>query len=91
MRYVSEDEFGSSEPAFLICWFRRTDAWRVFDRRDEAIDMFSDALQYRNRHGLLVEDVHLQTGQLYGNFAQTCSMAGFILTAIRLSQSWEDR
>ena len=28
---------------------------------------------------------------LWGNFPQTYSMAGLILTAMRLSRSWEDR
>jgi GH15 family glucan-1,4-alpha-glucosidase len=43
------------------------------------------------RYGLLAEDIHPQTGQLWGNFPQTYSMTGFILTAMRLSRSWEDR
>jgi GH15 family glucan-1,4-alpha-glucosidase len=40
---------------------------------------------------LLSEDVDPQTGELWGNFPQTYSMAGLILTAMRLSRSWEDR
>ena len=40
---------------------------------------------------LLSEDVDPQTGTLWGNFPQTYSMAGLILTAMRLSRSWEDR
>ena len=32
-----------------------------------------------------------QTGALWGNFPQTYSMAGLILSAMRLSRSWEDR
>jgi len=53
--------------------------------------MFDDALRYRNRYGLLSEDVDPRTGELCGNFPQTYSMAGLILTAMRLSRSWEDR
>jgi GH15 family glucan-1,4-alpha-glucosidase len=37
------------------------------------------------------EDVHPVTNELWGNFPQTYSMAGIILSAIRLSKSWEDR
>jgi GH15 family glucan-1,4-alpha-glucosidase len=37
------------------------------------------------------EDVDPQTGALWGNFPQTYSMAGLILSAMRLSRSWEDR
>jgi GH15 family glucan-1,4-alpha-glucosidase len=91
MRYVSEDDFGVPESAFLICRFWLIDAWWKLGRRDEAIDMFNDALTYRNRYGLLAEDIHIQTGRLCGNFPQTYSMAGLILTAMRLSRSWEDR
>ena len=91
MRYAGEDDFGLPESAFLICRFWLIDAWWKLDRREEAIDMFNDALRYRNRYGLLAEDVHLQTGEMCGNFPQTYSMAGLILTAMRLSRSWEDR
>ena len=56
-----------------------------------AHDMFVDALRMRNRYGLLSEDVHPVTGKLWGNFPQTYSMSGLILTAIKLSRSWGDR
>lgn len=91
MRYASEDDFGMPESAFLICRFWLIDAWWWLGRREEARDLFIDALGYRNRYGLLSEDIHPQTGQLWGNFPQTYSLAGLILTAMRLSRSWEDR
>ncbi len=47
--------------------------------------MFVDALKLRNRYGLLSEDVHPTSGALWGNFPQTYSMAGLILTAMKLS------
>ena len=53
--------------------------------------MFIDALKLRNGYGLMSEDVHPVTNELWGNFPQTYSMAGIILSAIRLSKSWEDR
>jgi GH15 family glucan-1,4-alpha-glucosidase len=91
MRYASQDDFGMPESAFLICRFWLIDAWWWLGRREEARDLFVDALGYRNRYGLLSEDIHPQTGQLWGNFPQTYSLAGLILTAMRLSRSWEDR
>lgn len=91
MRYANADDFGMPEAAFLICRFWLIDAWWALGRRQEARDLFVDALQQRNRYGLLAEHIHLQTGQLWGNFPQTYSMAGLILTAMRLSRSWEDR
>jgi GH15 family glucan-1,4-alpha-glucosidase len=91
MRYVGPDDFGRPESAFLVCRFWLIDVWWKLGRREEAIDMFNDALRYRNRYGLLAEDVNLQSGEMCGNFPQTYSMAGLILTAMRLSRSWEDR
>ena len=91
MRYANEDDFGMPETAFLVCRFWLIDVLWDLGRREQAREMFNDALKYRNRYGLLAEDVHPLTGELWGNFPQTYSMAGLILTAMRLSRSWEDR
>ena len=91
MRYANSDDFGLPETAFLICRFWLIDAWWSIGRREEARELFLDALRHCNRYGLLSEDIHPQTGALWGNFPQTYSMAGMILTAMRLSRSWEDR
>jgi len=91
MRYSSSDDFGLPVTAFLICRFWLIDAWWSLGRQQDAKDLFEDALKHRNRYGLLSEDVDPQTGALWGNFPQTYSMAGLILTAMRLSRSWEDR
>jgi GH15 family glucan-1,4-alpha-glucosidase len=91
MRYMNEDDFGMPEAAFLACRFWLIDAWWWLGRGEEARDLFADALGHRNRYGLLAEDIHPQTGEMWGNFPQTYSMAGLILTAMRLSRSWEDR
>jgi GH15 family glucan-1,4-alpha-glucosidase len=91
MRYASADDFGLPATAFLICRFWLIDAWWSLGRHDEARELFEDALAHRNRFGLLSEDLDPETGALWGNFPQTYSMAGLILTAMRLSRSWEDR
>jgi GH15 family glucan-1,4-alpha-glucosidase len=91
MRYTSSDDFGIPMAAFLICRFWLIDAWWSLGRHDDAKELFEDALRHRNRYGLLSEDVDPQSGALCGNFPQTYSMAGLILTAMRLSRSWEDR
>jgi GH15 family glucan-1,4-alpha-glucosidase len=91
MRYASEDDFGLPVTAFLICRFWLVDAWWSLGRRDEARDLFLDALEHRNRYGLLSEDVDPVSGAAWGNFPQTYSMAGLILSAMKLSRSWEDR
>ncbi|MGV3634457.1 MAG: glycoside hydrolase family 15 protein [Pseudorhodoplanes sp.] len=91
MRYASPDDFGVPEGEFLICRFWLIDAWWSLGRKQQARDLFVDALRYTNRYGLLAEHIHMQNGQLWGNFPQTYSMAGLILSAMRLSRSWEDR
>ncbi len=91
MRYTSADDFGIPQSAFLVCRFWLIDALWLMGREDEARDLLVDALKLRNRYGLLSEDVEPNTGALWGNFPQTYSMAGLILSAIRLSRSWEDR
>ncbi len=91
MRYATADDFGLPVTAFLICRFWLIDAWWELGRKDEARDLFVDALASRNRYGLLSEDVDPTSGALCGNFPQTYSMAGLILTGMKLSRSWEDR
>jgi GH15 family glucan-1,4-alpha-glucosidase len=91
MRYTSADDFGLPETAFLICRFWLIDALWAIGRKADARDMFVDALKLRNSYGLLSEDVHPGNKELWGNFPQTYSMAGLILSAMRLSKSWEDR
>lgn len=91
MRYTSADDFGVPQSAFLVCRFWLIDALWLMGREDEARDLLLDALKLRNRYGLLSEDVEPDSGALWGNFPQTYSMAGLILSVIRLSRSWEDR
>jgi len=91
MRYAAEDDFGLPETEFLVCRFWLVDALAALGRREEARERYQDALALRNSYGLLAEDIHPQTRALWGNFPQTYSMAGVILSAMRLSQSWEDR
>ncbi|MFI5012785.1 MAG: glycoside hydrolase family 15 protein [Hyphomicrobiales bacterium] len=90
MRYIADDDFGAPETAFLVCNFWYMDALATLGRTGEARAMFADILDRRNAFGLLSEDIHPETGELWGNFPQTYSMAGIISTAMRLSASWED-
>jgi GH15 family glucan-1,4-alpha-glucosidase len=43
----------------------------------------------RNHLGLLSEDTHPATDEMWGNFPQTYSMVGLINGAVRLSAPWE--
>ena len=90
MRYKADDDFGTPETAFLVCSFWYIDALASIGRQDEARALFVDILAHRNSFGILSEDIHPVTGELWGNFPQTYSMAGVVNTARRLSLPWEE-
>jgi len=88
-RYEAPDDFGRPETAFNICTFWRIDALARIGRKEQAREIFEAMLAARNHVGLLSEDTHPVTGQMWGNFPQTYSMVGIINCAMRLSASWE--
>jgi GH15 family glucan-1,4-alpha-glucosidase len=88
-RYIAPDDFGMPETSFTICSFWYVDALAATGRLDEARVLFEQLLARRNPLGLLSEDVHPATGELWGNFPQTYSLVGLINAASRLSRSWE--
>jgi hypothetical protein len=88
-RYIAPDDFGTPETSFTICSFWYVEALASIGRVDEARALFEQLLARRNPLGLLSEDVHPSTGELWGNFPQTYSMVGLINAAARLSRSWE--
>jgi GH15 family glucan-1,4-alpha-glucosidase len=91
MRYRSADDFGLPVTAFLQCRYWLVDALSSLGRDAEARALFIDALQHRNRFGLLSEDIDPKRGTLSGNFPPTYSMPGLILSGMRPSRNWEDR
>ena len=88
-RYDMADDFGRPETAFLVCSFWYVDALAAAGRLDEARAMFGSILSCRNHLGLLAEDLDPKRNHLWGNFPQTYSHVGLILSAMRLSRSWE--
>lgn len=90
LRYDHADDFGTPEVGFLVCTFWYIDTLARIGRRAEARALFERALAWRNHVGLLSEDVHPGTGALWGNYPQTYSQVGLILSAMRLSRSWEE-
>jgi pentatricopeptide repeat protein len=64
-------------------------ALAALGRVDEARELFENMLTSRSALGLLSEDLNTETGEQWGNFPQTYSMAGIINVALRLSQPWE--
>lgn len=88
-RYEAADDFGKPEVAFNICTFWRIDALARIGRVEEARAIFETMLAARNPLGMLSEDTHATTGEMWGNFPQTYSMVGIINAAVRLSASWD--
>jgi GH15 family glucan-1,4-alpha-glucosidase len=90
LRYDEPDDFGLPETAFLICTFWYIDALAATGRRDDAREIFENLLAHRNAVGLLSEDLHPQTKDLWGNFPQAYSLVGLVISAFRLSRTWEE-
>ncbi len=90
LRYATKDDFGLPDTAFSICSFWYIDALAAIGRKDEARQMFENLLACRNHVGLLSEDIDPNNRELWGNFPQTYSMVGLIVSAMRLSKSWEE-
>jgi len=88
-RYEAADDFGKPETAFNICTFWRIDALARIGRVEEARAIFETMLAARNPLGMLSEDTHATTGEMWGNFPQTYSMVGIINAAVRLSATWD--
>jgi hypothetical protein len=89
LRYDEADDFGVPGTAFTVCTFWYIDALAAVGRQAEARELFTNLLKRRNSAGLLSEDIDPQTGELWGNFPQTYSLVGLVLSAHRLSQTWE--
>ena len=89
LRYATEDDFGRMETAFTVCTFWYIEALADLGRDEQARALFETMLARCNEHGLLSEDIDLDTGELWGNFPQTYSMVGLINSALRLSRPWE--
>lgn len=90
LRYDEADDFGAPENAFLVCTFWYIDALAAAGKKKEARALFDAVLAKRNHVGLLAEDMDTKTGELWGNYPQTYSQVGLILSAMRLSRSWEE-
>ena len=89
-RYRAKDDFGVPENAFTVCASWYTDALAALGRKTEARQIFRDLLNRRTKLGLLSEDVDPQSGELWGNFPQSYSMVGLVVSAMRLSKTWEE-
>ncbi|MGE0023793.1 MAG: glycoside hydrolase family 15 protein [Hyphomicrobium sp.] len=89
LRYTNDD-FGAAETSFLACQFWHIDALTAAGRVELAREKLNDLLARRNAFGILSEDIHPITGELWGNLPQTYSMAGIVNSCKNLSRSWAE-
>lgn len=89
LRYNEADDFGPPSTAFLVCTNWYIDALAASGNSAHSRELFENLLTRRNAAGLFSEDIDPASGELWGNFPQTYSQVGTILTAHRLSRSWE--
>ncbi len=89
-RYRHADDFGPPQSAFTVCAFWYVNALAASGQLQAAREQFARLLARCNPLGLLSEDIHAASGELWGNFPQTYSMVGVINSALRLSRSWEE-
>ena len=85
-RYVHEDDFGKPETTFFVCSFWYVEALACVGRVEEAIQKFSNLVEYGNHLGLFSEDVDDKTGSQWGNFPQTYSHVGLVNAAFRIER-----
>ena len=90
LRYSAEDDFGISRTAFNFCTFWLIEALHIMGRRQEARALFEEMLSRRTMAGYLSEDIDPETGELWGNYPQTYSLAGLINCALLLSRPWSE-
>ena len=88
LRYDTEDDFGLPETAFNVCTFWLIEALYLTGRHDEARSLFEEMLSRCTAAGLLSEDIHPTSGELWGNYPQTYSLVGMINCAGMLSKPW---
>ena len=88
LRYATEDDFGIPRTAFNFCTFWLIEALHIMGRGAEARALFEEMLSRRTAAGYLSEDIDPETGELWGNYPQTYSLAGLINCALLLSRPW---
>eukprot|EP01132_Coremiostelium_polycephalum_P000430 gene430-544_t len=58
-------------------------------RKEEARELFENILNDCTSLGILSQDVHLDTKEIWGNFPKTTTMVGIVSAALVLSKKWE--
>ncbi|MBU1147124.1 MAG: glycoside hydrolase family 15 protein [Candidatus Omnitrophica bacterium] len=91
-RYISEDEFGRPESAFIVCTFWMINALYLIGEEKKSRQMLENVLQCLNKFNLLSEDVQINPHRMTGNFPQGYSHLALIQTILLLetNYNWSD-
>ena len=90
LRYATEDDFGIPRTSFTVCTLWYIDALAAIGRREEGREIFEHLLSCRNHLGLLSEDIDRTPESLRATFHRPTRWWGLIVSAMRLSKSWEE-
>jgi alpha,alpha-trehalase len=75
------------EGTFVICSFWLVGALARAGRRECAEQLFEHVVSLANDVGLLAEEIHPRTGELFGNLPQAFSHVGLITAAWDLDRA----
>ena len=85
-RYITQDDFGDTNSTFLICAFWYAESLVEVGEIDKAKVVFESLLKKSNHLGIFSEDICPVDESQWGNFAQTYSHVGLIITALKLAK-----
>lgn len=80
-RYRLDDGLEGGEGTFWVSSFQLAQALALGGRREEAIEIFEEALRHAGPLGLFSEQVDPSTGEMLGNFPQAFTHIGLINAA----------
>jgi len=91
-RYISEDDFGQPENAFIVCTFWMINALYLIGEEKKSHEMLENVLKCLNKFKLLSEGVEINSYRLTGNFPQGYSHLALIQTILLLetNYNWSD-
>jgi GH15 family glucan-1,4-alpha-glucosidase len=80
-RYLKPDGLPGEEGAFLLCSYWLISALAILEDVEPAIDLFKRLEKHINPQGLLAEEISPATKEYLGNYPQTFSHMGYIMSA----------